>query len=67
MAQNPGMKLGIAECLAVAATLFVAAAMGAAAERPGRATKLPEIPLGLDAYLPAPEENPVTPEKIALG
>ena len=25
------------------------------------------IPLGLDLYLPAPEENPLTPEKIALG
>ncbi len=61
------MKLGIAEWLAVAAALFVTAALCAAAERPGRATKLPEIPLGLDAYLPTPEENPLTPEKIALG
>ncbi len=26
-----------------------------------------QIPLGLDAYLPIPEENPLTPEKIALG
>jgi cytochrome c peroxidase len=25
------------------------------------------IPLGLDLYLPAPEMNPLTPEKIALG
>jgi cytochrome c peroxidase len=25
------------------------------------------IPLGLDLYLPVPEDNPVTPEKIALG
>ena len=25
------------------------------------------IPLGLDLYLPAPEENPLTAEKIALG
>jgi cytochrome c peroxidase len=25
------------------------------------------IPLGLDLYLPAPEENPLTTEKIALG
>jgi cytochrome c peroxidase len=25
------------------------------------------IPLGLDLYLPAPEDNPLTPEKIAIG
>jgi cytochrome c peroxidase len=25
------------------------------------------IPLGLDLYMPVPEENPMTPEKIALG
>jgi cytochrome c peroxidase len=25
------------------------------------------IPLGLDLYLPAPEENPITPEKVELG
>src|SRR5215471_2871448 len=24
-------------------------------------------PLGLDLYLPAPEENPITPAKVALG
>jgi cytochrome c peroxidase len=26
-----------------------------------------KIPLGLDLYLPVPEENPITMEKIALG
>lgn len=25
------------------------------------------VPLGLDAYMPLPEDNPLTPEKIALG
>ncbi len=25
------------------------------------------IPLGLDLYMPVPEENPLTPEKIELG
>jgi cytochrome c peroxidase len=25
------------------------------------------IPLGLDLYLPVPEDNPLTAEKIALG
>jgi len=24
-------------------------------------------PLGLDVYMPVPEDNPLTPEKIALG
>ena len=26
-----------------------------------------DIPLGLDAYMPIPEDNPLTPEKIVLG
>ena len=25
------------------------------------------IPLGLDLYMPVPEDNPLTPEKIELG
>src|SRR3954449_7033345 len=25
------------------------------------------IPLGLDLYMPVPEDNPLTPDKIALG
>ena len=25
------------------------------------------IPLGLDLYMPVPEENPITAEKIELG
>src|SRR6476661_7797652 len=25
------------------------------------------IPLGLDLYMPVPEQNPLTPEKITLG
>ena len=25
------------------------------------------IPLGLDLHLPAPDDNPITPEKIELG
>jgi cytochrome c peroxidase len=28
---------------------------------------LPQAPLGLDVYMPVPETNPLTPEKIALG
>ncbi len=26
-----------------------------------------KVPLGLDLYMPVPEDNPLTPEKIALG
>ena len=27
----------------------------------------PEIPVGLDLYLPVPEDNPLRPERVALG
>ena len=40
--------------------LLAAVAVSLAADRPG-------IPLGLDAYLPVPEDNPLTKEKAALG
>ena len=33
----------------------------------GRASDRPEIPLGLDLYLPVPEDNPLTSEKVELG
>ncbi len=32
-----------------------------------RGTARPEIPLGLDAYMPIPENNQLTREKVALG
>ena len=32
-----------------------------------RGTARPEIPLGLDAYMPIPEDNQLTQEKVALG
>jgi cytochrome c peroxidase len=34
---------------------------------PGQQTEALRAPLGLDAYMPAPEDNPLTPEKAALG
>lgn len=34
---------------------------------PGAEVRLPEPPLGLDAYMPAPEDNPLAPGKVALG
>ena len=33
----------------------------------GRASDRPEIPLGLDLYLPVPEDNPLSPQRVALG
>ena len=32
-----------------------------------RASDRPEIPLGLDLYLPVPEDNSLSPERVALG
>lgn len=43
--------------------VVVAAAQSQNAPAPWR----PEIPEGLDLYLPVREENPLTPEKVALG
>jgi len=59
---------------AVAATPFLYPRGGQAAKAPkaakakpaARAAKLPQIPLGLPA-LTIPEDNPMTPEKVALG
>ena len=45
----------------LAATGWLAVASGGPPVQPLR------VPLGLDAYLPVPEENPLTPEKVALG
>ena len=44
--------IALAACIAVAS---VASASG------------PRVPLGLDLYRPAPDDNPLTPEKAALG
>lgn len=33
----------------------------------GRVPWQPDIPIGLDRHLPAPSDNPITPEKIAVG
>jgi cytochrome c peroxidase len=47
----------------VAAAFLVAAAQAPEDKSMGR----PEIPLGLDLYMPIPEDNPLTAEKVALG
>ncbi len=44
------------------AALWLVLAFGARTE-----ARLPEPPPGLDLYMPVPEENPLTPQKVALG
>ena len=45
-------------------TLLVSASLVAGAQ--GQSHRA-DIPLGLDLYMPVPAENPLTPEKVALG
>ena len=49
--------------------MLIAVAMVAASTpaRSAEAAKRLEIPLGLDAYMPVPEENPLTGKKVSLG
>ncbi len=52
----------------MAAAGVLAAAIAAFAQAPTeRVPWRPDIPPGLDLYLPVPEDNPLTPEKVALG
>ena len=53
----------------VAVALLLAAGLLAAGGPPEESPlpTRPAIPLGLDLYLPVPEENPITPAKTALG
>jgi len=54
--------------MGVAATLLAAGLATALAQAPtSPAPYRPELPLGLDLYLPVPEDNPLTEEKVALG
>jgi cytochrome c peroxidase len=46
---------------------MIAAAVLALLLAPAVEAGLPEPPLGLDLFMPIPEENPLTPEKVALG
>jgi cytochrome c peroxidase len=50
--------------LMIPASLLLLAGAGAGA---GLIEYRPPIPLGLDLYLPVPEDNPLTREKVALG
>ena len=60
--QNPPVNLLVTSSLLAGALLGVSAAGQLLSER-----ARPEIPLGLDLYLPVPEHNPLTRQKIALG
>jgi cytochrome c peroxidase len=54
-----GLALGVFVALSCATTLGFAGSTGPVWTL--------EVPLGLDRYVPAPAENPITREKIALG
>ncbi len=56
--------------LAAPAAMFLALLCGSSPQCSATATQgtaSPEIPLGLDAYMPIPEDNQLTREKVALG
>ncbi len=54
--------------LLVAASMLAVAILAAAAQQSTpEAPRLLQIPLGLDLYMPVPEDNPLTSEKVALG
>jgi cytochrome c peroxidase len=48
------------------AVVALGVCVGAAVLSANSTRRLP-VPLGLDLYVPAPSENPITPEKLALG
>lgn len=53
--------------LLAGATLAVASLAVSLRAQPRASSFRPAIPAGLDAYLPIPEENALTPGKVALG
>lgn len=52
---------------ALAAWIALAVTIGATLALATPAPQILRIPLGLDAYMPVPEDNAITSEKIALG
>jgi cytochrome c peroxidase len=46
---------------------MIAAAVVALFFAPSTEARFPEPPLGLDIFMPIPEENPLTPERVAIG
>lgn len=61
--KTPKQKLQKLLWWAMPALLFAVSAVAQNSSAPQR----PAIPFGLDLYMPVPEDNPVTPERVALG
>ncbi len=54
--------------LATVSGVTLAILLGVSLEHPAaQGEARPEIPVGLDLYLPVPEDNPLRPERVALG
>ena len=60
--RNGPMSLALAMSL-----LAVALLAGAVSPLVSQAAWRPNVPLGLDLYMPVPEDNPLTSEKVELG
>ncbi len=64
----PRHSKDFAKSLVLAVFFLAVGALPATTQSPNPSTPIrPVLPLGLDLYMPVPEENPLTAEKIALG
>jgi cytochrome c peroxidase len=62
------MNKQVAKAIALAVLCASAGLVAARAQQAiSPAAFRPELPLGLDLYMPVPEDNPLTPERVALG
>ena len=62
VSQEPSAELRLLATLVALALLAVPVAAQLAPE-----LQRPEVPLGLDLYMPVPDDNPLTREKVTLG
>jgi len=64
----PRYSKDFAKSLMLAVFFLAIGALPATTQSPNPSTPVrPALPLGLDLYMPVPEENPLTAEKVALG
>ncbi len=64
----PRHSKDFAKSLVLAVFFLAVGALPATTQSPNPGTPIrPALPLGLDLYMPVPEDNPLTEEKIALG
>ncbi len=64
----PRHSKDFAKSLVLAVFFLAVGALPATTQSPKPGTPIrPAIPLGLDLYMPIPEDNPLTAEKVALG